>query len=112
MLVWRTSAIPACCTRNIFPMGIVAFLLSLAHVGLMAALSSVLILYSYVNTSTSTTYTEPVITEQLQWLYEGETNLIWSLAALVVWALFFLLTLIPACLLFRRKYKPRNNVQG
>ena len=103
--VWtqRTTALPALCARRsgFLLLSIIALLLSFAHVALSAALASVIILYGN------------------EIIHSDPTNLnvddrfltfpLWTLSALFLWAWFFTLALIPALLLFWRKYRPPNN---
>ena len=92
---WRTSSLPAKCTRSFLPLSIVAWLLSLTYSALMAAFDVVMINYGY-----------DIVNDDLKF----HLNLLslWTLGGLVVWGTSFLIGLIPTLILFRRKYGPKN----
>ena len=90
---WRTSFLPARCTRSFLPLSITAWLLSLTHTSLVAAYVTIMINYGY-----------EILHDDLKF----KLNLLslWTLGGLVVWGMAILLGLIPGVILFRRKYRP------
>ena len=91
---WRTSFLPAYWTRSFLPLSITAWLLSLVYTALVAAFVTIMINYGY-----------EIITNDLKF----KLNLLslWMLGSLVLWAVCFLVGIIPTVILFRRKYRPR-----
>ena len=98
---WRANAVPVMYPLCFPLLSIIALLLSFAHVALMSAFITVI--FSYGNDITRTTQPSPV-----------KLNLLtpFTLGSLVLWAVIFVIGLLPACILFRRRYRPRNNDQA
>lgn len=102
--VWisRTTALPVSCTQSFLPLSIIALLLSFAHVALMAALATVMILYS-----------DAIINPPEEFEDSLNTYPLWALGCLGLWAICFIVALIPTLILFRRKYyrSPNNTLE-
>ena len=94
---WRANAIPVMDSLCFPLLSVIALLLSFAHVALMSALVSVMIGYG----------SEIIESKNVEFRYLAPV----TLGILVVWAAIFVLGLLPAFLLFRRRYRPRNNAQ-
>ena len=96
---WRTSFLPDSCTQSFLPLSILAWVLSLSHIGLVAAFLAVMINYG-----------RDIIHYDLKFSLNLLT--LWTLGGLVVWAVCFLIGLIPTAVLFRRKYKPSSTTEA
>ena len=118
---WRAKAVPgmqSCC----FPLlCIVVLLLSFAHVALTSAFVSVMIGYGDkiihpntgtdaaefpLSTPTTSTLIAPGSGEVPQFYLLGPA----TLGTLVIWGVCFVVGLIPAFVLFRKRHRPRNNL--
>ena len=104
---WKTNVVPPMYPVCFPLLGIIALLLSFAHVALMSAFVSVMI--GYGNKIIDPSRIDPISTVDP----EVDLNLLAPIAlgTLVIWATIFVIGLLPAFLLFRRRYRPRNNGQ-
>ena len=82
-----------------FPLlSIIAMLLAFAHVALMSAFISVMIAYG-----------DDLFRPDFSVKYKELTPI--TLSTLVIWAIIFVIGLLPAFLLFRRRYRPRRDIR-